>query len=153
MFMTYERWMWWLTIMGLSSHWSTFLQIYSGSVRSTGLTGPNGDSRILGPSEEDEEEESLLLNMRTAIHRPCDTDDDDDDNDDHDGDVRLWFAVLEHLRNGPWNRRRALVITLNRSMIVVAVCYYDSLLSIIRWDFVACYVRPTRTRNGVNCML
>lgn len=146
MFMAYERWMRWLTIMGLSSHWSTFLQIYSGSVRSTGLTGPNGDSRILGPSEEDEEEESLLLNMRTATNRPCDTDD-DDDNADHDGDVRLWFAVLEHLRSGPWNSRRALDITLNRSIIVVAVCCYSSLLSVIRWDFVACRGQSTRTRT------
>lgn len=73
--------------MGLSSHWSTFLQMYSGSVRSTGSMGPNGDSKILDPAEDDEEVESVVLNVRTAAHRPCVTDD--------DGNVRLlWFTVL-----------------------------------------------------------
>lgn len=65
-----------LTIIGLSPHWSTFLQMYSGSVRLTGLTDPNGDSRIF----DEEQEASPVLNVRTAAtHRPCGQDDDDDE--------------------------------------------------------------------------
>lgn len=58
-----------LTIMGLSSQFSTFFQMYSGSVRSTGLTDPNGDSRILDPVDDDGELwRASTLNVRTATY-------------------------------------------------------------------------------------
>lgn len=81
--------------------------MYSGRVTSTGLTVPNGDSKIIGPVEDEGvEREEVAPNMRTAAVQ--------------DGDVRQWPAeALEHLCRGPLNMRRAPVITLSRSMSVL----------------------------------
>lgn len=81
--------------------------MYSGKVTSTGLTVPNGDSKIICPVEDEGvEREEVAPNMRTAAVQ--------------DGDVRQWPAEdLEHLCSGPFNMRRAPVITLSRSMSVL----------------------------------
>lgn len=91
--------------------------MYSGRVTSTGLTVPNGDSKIIGPvDDEGVDREEVAPNMRTAtvVHGACDPD------AVQDGDVRQWPAeALEHLCSGPLNMRRAPVITLSRSMSVL----------------------------------
>lgn len=91
--------------------------MYSGRVTSTGLTLPNGDSKIiLSVEDEGVEREEVAPNMRTAavVHGACDPD------AVQDGDVRLWPAeALEHLCSGPLNMCRAPVITLSRSMSVL----------------------------------
>lgn len=99
-----------LTIMGLSSHLSTFRQMYSGSVRSNGSTGLNWDSTTMRPPAGEEESPESALKARAAalLDACCNAD------SDETGHGRR--SISEHLRNGPLNSRRALLITLSRSM-------------------------------------
>lgn len=96
-----------LTIIGLSSHFSTFFQMYSGSVTSTGSAAPNGDSRTIRPPDD---RGSLVPKARTAAaeHRPRGK-----------SDARRWSAgALDAavLFSGPLNSRRAPLIALSRSI-------------------------------------
>lgn len=85
---------------------------------------PNGDSKIIGPvDDEGVEREEVAPNMRTAavVHGACDPD------AVQDGDVRQWFVdALEHLCIGPLKMRRAPVITLSRSMSSVLFGYHEN---------------------------